>query len=255
MRRLGCACLLAFSAMSLYADTSLPIPEEFEALHADELLSFARPGTWGTAAQRITIAAEIRKTRVEAGVQESVGDENLCDTAEVPEAARRVARAAALGGIEIDRAFCAKAQADGLTDGAYVEVIGLAARLAHLDVFARGIGVPSRQLAEPLEDTEPSMQRPAIARDEGFFTDSVPSAPDGGELAREIYGDAVPAANILRSLSLVPDEARRLNRVVNVEYFNNDTMMDVTFSSLKDINRPQLELVAAKISALNQCFY
>ena len=121
MRRLGCACLLAFSAMSLYADTSLPIPEEFEALHADELLSFARPGTWGTAAQRITIAAEIRKTRVEAGVQESVGDENLCDTAEVPEAARRVARAAALGGIEIDRAFCAKAQADGLTDGAYVE--------------------------------------------------------------------------------------------------------------------------------------
>ena len=241
--------------MSLYADTGLPVPEEVEALHADELLSFARPGTWGTAAQRTAIAAEIRKTRVDAGVQESVGDEALCDIDDVPEAARRVARAAALGGIEIDRKFCEQAQADGLSDGAYVEVIGLAARLAHLDVFARGIGVPSRQLDEPVEDSMPSMQRPSIARNEGFFTDSVPSAPDGGELAKEIYGNAVPAANILRSLSLVPDEARRLNRVVNVEYFTDETMMNFAYSSLANIDRPQLELVAAKVSALNQCFY
>jgi hypothetical protein len=241
--------------MALYSDTKLPIPASTEAMHEDELLSFARSGTWGTAAQRTAIAAEARKARVAAGTQESVGDEALADITDLPEPARRLARAVALGGIEIDRKFCEQAQADGLTDGAYVEVVGVVARLAHLDVFARGIGVPARQLGEPVEDKTPSMERPSIAKDEGFFIGSVPSAPEGGELADDIYGSSVPAANILRSLSLVPDEARRLNRVVNTEYFSHETMFDFSYSSLAGISRPQLELVAAKVSALNQCFY
>ena len=58
--------------MSLYSDTNLPIPPSFTSLHEDELLSFARPGTWGTARQRRAIAAEARKARVEAGVQQTV---------------------------------------------------------------------------------------------------------------------------------------------------------------------------------------
>ncbi|MFT4562639.1 MAG: hypothetical protein ACI9BW_002385 [Gammaproteobacteria bacterium] len=240
--------------MTLYSDTTLPITAATSSLHEDELLSFARPGTWGTAAQRTAIAAEARKARAEVGEQESIGDEKLVDTAELPEAARRVARAVALGGIGIDRKFCEQAQADGVTEGAYVEIVGLVARLAHLDVFARGIGLPSRQLLDPVEDTSPSMERPSVAKKEGFFTASIPSSPEGGEIALSLFGDQ-PAPNIVRSLSLVPDEARRLIRVVDEEYFSMETMMNLTYSSHDSISRPQLELVAAKVSELNQCFY
>ena len=240
--------------MALYFDTHLPVPALFEALHEDELLSFARPGTWGTAAQRTAIAAEARKARCEAGIQESIGDESLADGAEVPGAARRVAREVALGGIGIDRGFCEQARAGRVTEGAYVEIVGLVARLAHLDVFARGIGVPSRKLGEPVEDRAPSMVRPPVAKREGFFTASIPSAPEGGELAVELFGSG-PASNILRSLSLVPDEARRLKAVLDREYFSVETMLDRTYSSLEGISRSQLELVAARVSALNQCFY
>jgi hypothetical protein len=240
--------------MTLYTDTTLPVPAETELLHEDELLSFARAGTWGTAAQRTAIAAEARKARTEARIQESIGDEALADIVELPEPARRVARSVALGGIDIDREFCEQAQADGLTEGAYVEIVGLVARLAHLDVFARGIGIPSRELHEPSEDKPPSMSRPSEAKKEGFFTASIPSAPEGGELAVELFGSD-PAPNILRSLSLVPDEARRLNTVIDQEYFSLETIFDLTYSSLEGISRPQLELVAAKVSALNQCFY
>ncbi|NKB36028.1 MAG: hypothetical protein GKR93_02510 [Gammaproteobacteria bacterium] len=240
--------------MSLYSDTNLPIPSSFESLHEDELLSFARPGTWGTATQRRAIAAEARKARVEAGMQESVGDETLAESADLPEVARRLARDVALAGIGIDRDYCKKVQVEGLSEGAYVEIVGLVARLAHLDVFARGIGVSSRQLAEPQEDKAPSMQRPAVARQEGFFTASIPSAPEGGEIALELFGSE-PAPNIVRSLSLVPEEARRLNTVIDMEYFSAETIFDLTRSSLRALSRPQMELVAAKISALNQCFY
>lgn len=240
--------------MSLYLDSELPVPESITAIHEDELLSFARPGTWGTARQRTAIVAEARKARCEAGVQERIGDEALADKAELPEAARRLAREVALGGTGIDRKFSEQAQADGLAEGAYVEIVGLVVRLAHLDVFARGIGVPSRQLHEPVEDRTPSMETPSVAKQEGFFTASIPSAPAGGDLAVELFGKE-PAPNIVRSLSLVPDEARRLNNILNHEYFSLETIFDLTFSSLEGVSRPQLELVAARVSALNQCFY
>jgi len=240
--------------MTLYSDSDFPIPTSTESLHADELLTFARAGTWGTAAQRTAIVAEARKTRSEAGVHESIGDEALADNVELPEAARELARFVALAGIGIDREYCEQAQAEGVSEGAYVEIVGLVARLAHLDVFARGIGIPARQLAEPVEDNTPSMQRPSVAKMEGFFTGSVPSAPEGGELAVELYGTQ-PTANILRSLSLVPEEARRLIKVMAHEYCAEETIFDLNYSPLEAISRAQLELVAAKVSELNQCFY
>jgi hypothetical protein len=203
---------------------------------------------------RTAVAAEARRARCENGVQESIGDEVLAESSDLPPAARRVARAVALGGIGIDRAFCLQAQSEGVTEGAYVEIVGLVARLAHLDVFARGIGVPSRKLAAPIDDKPPSYKRPLEARNEGFFTATVPSAPDGGVLAESLYGKN-PAANIIRSLSLVPDEARRLNTVIGQEYFTGETIFDLAYSSHVALSRPQIELIAARVSALNQCFY
>ena len=106
--------------MRLYSDTVLPVPSSIDELHADELLTFSRPGTWGTAAERRAIAAEARKARCDAGVQESIGDEAIAGSADLPEAARRLAREVALGGIGVDRRFCEQVQAEGVTEGAYV---------------------------------------------------------------------------------------------------------------------------------------
>lgn len=240
--------------MSLYADSEYPVAPHIEALHEEELESLTRCGTWWSARERAALAAEARRARCETGAQESCGDETTADSVELPEPARRVVRAAARGGIEIDRAFCEQARADGLGEEAYVETVGLAARLAHLDVFARGIGVPSRALPAPVDRTEPACERPPVATAEGFYTASVPSAPAGGELAESIFGPG-PAPNILRSLSLVPEEARRLNKVMDTEYFSLETIFDLDYSSLPAVSRRQIEIVAAKVSALNQCFY
>ncbi|MCA8966863.1 MAG: hypothetical protein H6977_15805 [Gammaproteobacteria bacterium] len=240
--------------MNLYADSTYPVDDTHAALHRDELRSLAHPGTWGTAAERTAIAAESRRARCEAGLQESVGDEALADGAELPAAARDLARRVALGGMSVDRDFFEQVRGAGIGAGAYVEIVGVVARLAHLDVFARGIGVSSRPLAAPTETRAPRRERPHEACDEGFFVPSIPAAPAGGAVAESIYGKG-PAANILRSLSLVPDEARRLNRILDTEYFSMASIFDLTYSSLEGVSRPQIELVAARVSALNQCFY
>jgi hypothetical protein len=240
--------------MTFYQDSNFPISEQTDKLHRAQLLSFSEPGTWGSATMRRAIAAEARKARCEAGAQESIGDEPLAETAQLPEAARRLARAVAHGGIEIDRAFCEQTQADGVTEGAYVEIVGIVARVAHLDVFARGVGIPSRPLGEAVEEREPTFARPAEATKEGFFTASIPNAPAGGEVAKALFGQK-SAPNILRSLSLVPDEARRLIAVITEEYYSTQARTDLTYSPQAALSRPQLEFVAARVSALNQCFY
>ncbi len=240
--------------MTLYADAETRPDATIDALHADELRSFARPGTWGTAAQRTAIAATARAALCEAGLQAPVRGEVPDAAVSLPPPATRLARDVALGASGIDRAYCGQAQSDGLTEGAYVEIVGVASRLANLDVFARGIGVAPRPLQDPVDDAKPSFERPAEARDEGFFTATVPNYPDGGALAESLYGRHY-AGNILRSLSLVPGEARRVITLVGQQYFSGEKLMDFSPAPERPLSRAQIELVATKVSAHNQCFY
>ena len=54
--------------MTLYADSRYPVSPTIEALHVDEMQSYARSGTWGTAAQRTAIAATARIAQYEQGL-------------------------------------------------------------------------------------------------------------------------------------------------------------------------------------------
>ncbi len=241
-------------AMTLYSDAHYPVSPTLETLHGDELQSYARSGTWGTAAQRTAIAATARRAQCEQGLQESVGDEKLAAQATFPDAAIRLARAVAVDSEHIDRKFCQDIQAQGVSEGAYVEIVALVARLSNLDVFARGLGIPPRKLLEPADATLPSFERPSEAVDEGFFTASVPSAPKGGLLAESLYGQS-PAGNILRAVSLVPDEARRVMTLVRQQYFSAEHLLNFDAPSDHALSRAQIELIATKVSAHNQCFY
>ena len=240
--------------MSLYQDSRYPVQANTQDLHARELRAFAASGTWWSAAQRAAIVAEARKARTEAGVQETIaGNDTALDT-DLPPAARAVAREVAAGCLSCSPASFARAVADGLRAEEYVETVGIVSRLSNLDVFARGIDVPSR-LLPPLDDSSPPTRaRPETAADEGAFAPTVPAGQRGGDIGRALYGgDTAP--NIMRSLSLVPAEAGALIEVVNAQYLGPDVIMDYTHSPFTALSRPQVELVAAKISALNECFY
>ncbi len=240
--------------MTLYSDSRYPVSPRLETLHVGELQSYAHSGTWGTAAQRTAIAATARIAQCEHGSQESVGDEELAARAKLPDAAVRLARAVAVDSQNIDRKFCQDIQAQGVSEGAYVEIVALVSRLSNLDVFTRGLGIPVRKLLEPADETHPSFERPAEAVDEGFFTASVPSAPQGGALAESLYGES-PAGNIFRAVSLVPDEARRVMSLVSQQYFGAEHLLDFHAASDHALSRAQIELIATKVSEHNQCFY
>jgi hypothetical protein len=70
----------------------------------------------------------------------------------------------------------------------------------------------------------------------------------------DLYGGAPLAPNIASALSLVPDEARMLARLAAAHYMAIEHVPDPTYCR-GPLDRPQMELVAARVSALNQCFY
>ena len=240
--------------MTLYSDSAHQPSAAIDALHSDEVQSFARTGTWGSAAQRTAVAATVRKIRVEAGLQESSGDEHLADIVELPAPVLRLVRETALGGIAVDRKFCEQVQAEGVTEGAYVEIVALVSRLVNLDVFARGLGVPSRPLSDPAENKTPSFKRPEEATDEGFFTASVPNLPAGGATAKSLYGKT-PAANVFRAVTLVPEEGKRVIDLIGLQYFSAAKLMDFRSDNGHALSRSQVEIVATKVSEHNKCFY
>ena len=53
--------------MSLYSDPQYPVRDDLAAIHASQLDQLAEPGSWGTGAQRLAIAAETRRAGCDAG--------------------------------------------------------------------------------------------------------------------------------------------------------------------------------------------
>ncbi len=58
---------------------------------------------------------------------------------------------------------------------------------------------------------------------------------------------------VVRALSLVPDEVRSWQQLASAQYLSLESMTAMETS--RAIDRAQMELVAGRVSALNECFY
>ena len=242
--------------MNLYEDSKLPIREGLVRAHSETLVSFATPGHWFSGPERSAIVAEAREARRKAGLQEQGPNELASYDCKLSDGVKRVARQVAVSTNHLEPQFLEQARADGLSDAEYVEVIGVVSRAVNVDIFARGIGVPIRTLPTAMEG-EPSNIRPRTARDEGAWVPTVPAGLRGAEEAKLLYGSSDPQAApfIYRALSLVPMEAAGLMKLGSAQYLGISSFMDLGFTYEPTLSRPQYELVAARVSALNECFY
>ena len=101
---------------------------------------------------------------------------------------------------------------------------------------------------------EPARKRPETAVLEAAWVPTIPAGPAGGEPGQELYA-GLPPAYIIRSLSLVPDELRAHVELEQVQYISFPKFFDWTYQHHEGLSRAQVELVAGRISAFNECFY
>ena len=239
--------------MTLYADSQYPVRADLDAIHAKQLDQLADPGTWGTGAMRLAVAREVRRACYDADIQEEPDDTFPQSDVELPEVVRVMIRTLAVTPKDFLEDSYEDARSGGLSDEEYVEIVGIVSRLTNMDVFARGIGVKLRPLPAA-RDGQPSRSRPRVATKEMAWVPTVPNLPEGGDEAAEIYGtDYRPY--ILRSLSLVPDEMRRHIELEEVQYLPMKSILIKDYQHHEGFTRAQVELIAGRVSALNECFY
>ena len=239
--------------MTLYPDSAYPVSADLAAAHASQLDQLGLAGTWGTGAQRLAIAAAARRAGYDAGILEEPADDDSAADLALPQFIRRIVERLAVSPKDVDQAFYDQALEDGLSDAEYVEIVGIVSRITDIDVFARGIGVALRPLPSA-RPGEPSRGRPTEAVLELAWAPTIPNGPDGGELGAALYGGK-PKPYILRALSLVPDELRAHIELEGLQYTQLDRIFEFDFQYHEGLTRPQVEVVAGRISALNECFF
>jgi hypothetical protein len=139
----------------------------------------------------------------------------------------------------------------GLEEGPYVEAVGIVTMLAGVDHFCRALGVPPLDLPEAAPG-EPSAHVPEGLSDQGAWVPML-APEDARGLEADIYGALKFVPNIVRALSQVPDHVRLLREISGAHYIALEGLMDPTIE--RDLDRFQIELVAARVSAMNECFY
>ena len=239
-----------------YAGLTLPIPDAMRTAHRRAWERLAAPGDWWTGAERVAIAAEVRVARACALCRgrkaalspHAVAGEHTA-TSVLPAPAVDATHRIASDPGRLTRAWYEKTLSDGLSDGHYVELLGVVVTVVNLDALHRALGVAPEPLPAPRAG-EPSRQRPPTAL-EGAW---VPLLALGSPQARELYAGRPRVPNVARALSLVPDAVRQLNELSAAHYLPIDDVIDPR-ARTRALSRAQMELVAGRVSALNECFY
>lgn len=239
--------------MSFYADSKYPVGEEIDAAHAAQFENFAKAGTWGTAAQRLAVISEARQAGVDAGILEAPENGGATPDFELPQAVRDVIHTLAVDCPNFDMGTYQAARDAGLSNPEFAELVAMVSFIVNLDVFARGIGVPLRPFAEP-QAGAPSREVPAEAVQEKAFLPTIPNLPDCGDFGKELYhGHFKPY--IMRGLSIVPSEYRAHVALEEAQYNPLPKVPVVEYCHHEGLTRPQVEIVAGRVSAINDCFY
>lgn len=242
-----------------YSAAGVPIRDDLRDAHRALWEHVRAPGSWWSGAERVAVVAESRaaqrcplcQARKDALSPHAIQGRHESSGA-LPDAAVEVIHRLRTDPGRLSRAWYEQILAAGLSEAQYVELIALVAMAAGVDAFARALGIEAFALPDP-QPGRPSHYRPAAATSHGAWVPTLAAADVQGSEA-DLYGGAPLAPNIASALSLVPAEARMLGQLAARHYMAIEHVPDPTYHS-GALERAQMELVAARVSALNQCFY
>ncbi len=205
----------------------------------------ALPGSWWTGAQRVELAdtaldAIADDDPVPPWVALSAAGRPAgvrCAPDAAHDAVYRITRHAGTITAAVHRRW-----ADELGELPYVEVCAIASTVAAVAHFCRNIGGEVPELPRPVDGARTGEQPPSIAT---AALNWVPVAAPPDETAA-----------VVQAYSAVPGEFRNTWRMADAQYMPADEMAQPDWTRRPGgLTRPQMELVAAKVAQLRECFY
>jgi hypothetical protein len=249
-----------------YAHSPSPVREDIAAAHARAWQRIASAGTWFDGATRVAIAAETRQAAHCALCAQRkralspYGIDGAHDSGgKLPASTIEQIHRIATDPGRLTRKWFEAIIESGTPDTEYVETVGVVVTVISIDTFCRALGIPPHALPQP-QPGEPIRRRPRTAQQRGEAWVAMIHPKDlEGELdtpeerrLAAYWGGVL--ANIRRALSLVPEEAYAWFQLVEIQYLPGKWMRDFA-NEYRAITHAQIELIAGRVSVLNQCFY
>ena len=225
----------------------------------------ASAGTWWTGAERVAIAAETRNARdcplcaaraAALSLMAVHGTHARLDSPLSDAAIEAIHRIRTDPG-RLGETWFLRLREAGLDEAEYVELVSIVAVVSAVDTFRRAAGLAAWTLPVPLPG-DPTRHRPAGARPGLAWVATL--APedvtrDDPDLYLEHPGPrARYGANIHRALSLVPDSMIHWWDMLEAMYQSSAQMRDFG-RDYRAVTHAQIELLAARVAALNRCEY
>lgn len=235
---------------AIRADLAVALAAAWDALGA--------PGTWWTGAERIAIAAEARQAtacRLCAARQQALSPYSVAGDHDshgrLPAAAIEAVHRIKTDAGRLSETWYRRQIDAGLGEGAYVELVAIVASVTAIDTFHRAAGVAERKLpgARP---GAPSRVRPAGAKP-GLGWMPMLAPEDRRAEDPDLYRNRI-GGNVQRALSLVPAAMMQFWDMFETMYLENPAMRDFG-REYRAVSHPQIEMLAARVAALNQCHY
>ena len=221
-----------------YSRATVPVASGTSAAHTNTLRALAAPGAWWSGPERLAIVREAREapgcslchSRARSTFATIGGIEHDGRDGLPPEAVE------AIHGMRNDSGHLTRRWFDhviaaGMRPEAYVELVAVVASSVVVDTFARGVGFGLPDLP-PAQPGAPTPESSKDVVDAGAW---VPIAREG-------------RFNIIRSLAIVPSARDLFFGAFDTSYYRAP---ETRFA----LTRPQVELVASRVSAMNECFY
>lgn len=224
---------------ALYDAARLDVRSGLDDAHRAALEHFARPGTWWSAEERVAIVEEGRNALAcklcedRKQALSPYGQNGSHDGLGVlDEPVIKVIHRIRTDSGRLTKSWFDGVMRQGMSPGAYVELVGVVSVGVIVDTFTESLGLEFVELP-PSVAGEPSREHHDQAIEDGAW---VPIS----KLQPQVR------ANIVRALGLVPSEQQNFWQVFRHHYLSSDG---------RAIAQAQIELVASRTSALNQCFY
>lgn len=237
---------------------SFPVRDNIVGAQRRAWARLGAPGTWWDGPTRVAIAAEARDARTCSFCAErrvalspfAVQGAHDCGGV-LPEAIVEVIHRIVTDQSRLTRAFYDTALENGVSDGEFVETVGVVVNVVAIDGFTRAIGLPNFALPDP-KSGSPSRHRPPGAKTDRAWVPTL--APEDVTEAEARLYEGLPGVNIHRAMSLVPDEVIGFFDLDAVMYLPPEQVRDFG-TEYRDLTHAQIEFLAARVSAINQCVY
>lgn len=240
--------------------TDIAVRDDLIKAHRGYWDHLSKPGTWWSGTERVAIARETRLARVCALCQQRKaalspygveGDHDQADSGLAPgviDAAHRIATDAG----RLTKTWFDSVIDNDFTNAHYVELLGIVSSVISVDTIHIILGLPLDPLPEPVPGV-PTRLRPAGLEDIGGWVPAIDPSK-ASESEKDLFATR-RASNVSRSLSLVPEEHRSMKRVLAAQYLPIELVPSLGENGGRAISRALMELVGARTSAINECFY